>query len=223
MDIFNGIFDFDFNIIEIITKILALMVAIIGHEIMHGYIAYKYGDTTAKDKGRLSINPIVHIDPMGTIAVPALLFISGAPFLFGWAKPVPVNMQKVIDNGGYNGGINVALAGIAYNFFLAIIATLIFTNLSLKQDVLIDELIGYFLIYTIVYNVVLGFFNLYPIPPLDGSNALGFIGLKLGTSKIVELNDKVGNYGMIILVIILATPLSQIFFYPAQKILQFLL
>jgi Zn-dependent protease len=209
--------------IEITTKILALMVAIIGHEIMHGYVAYKYGDSTAKDAGRLNINPIVHIDLVGTIIVPSLLFLSGAPFLFGWAKPVPVNMQTVINNGGYNAGIAVSLAGIAYNFFIAIIGAILISNFSFQQGILIDELIGYFIIHTIIFNIVLGIFNLWPIPPLDGSNALSFLGLKFGIYKIAELNGKIGNYGMIILMLILATPLSSLFFYPVQKIIQILL
>ena len=209
--------------IEITTKILALMVAIIGHEIMHGYVAYKYGDSTAKDAGRLNINPIVHIDLVGTIIVPSLLFLSGAPFLFGWAKPVPVNMQTVINNGGYNAGIAVSLAGIAYNFFIAIIGAILISNFSSQQGILIDELIGYFIIHTIIFNIVLGIFNLWPIPPLDGSNALSFLGLKFGIYKIAELNGKIGNYGMIILMLILATPLSSLFFYPVQKIIQILL
>jgi len=102
----------EIEILKVIASILALAVAIIGHEIMHGYIAYRYGDNTAKSQGRLSINPIVHVDLVGTIILPAVLYITGAPFLFGWAKPVPVNISTVIRNGGYNGAIAVALAGI---------------------------------------------------------------------------------------------------------------
>jgi len=110
------------DILQISAMVLALAVAIIGHEIMHGLTAYKYGDPTAKMQGRLSINPIVHVDIVGTIIVPALLYFSNAPFLFGWAKPVPVNMRVVINNGGYNGAIAVSLAGIVYNFFVACIS-----------------------------------------------------------------------------------------------------
>ena len=113
----------DFEPIQIVAMVAALAVAIIGHEIMHGFVAYKYGDMTAKYEGRLSVNPIVHIDPIGTIVVPLLLFVAGSPFLFGWAKPVPVNIWTVIRNGGYNGAIAVALAGIAYNLILAVSAS----------------------------------------------------------------------------------------------------
>jgi len=118
----------EIEILKIVASIIALAVAIIGHEIMHGWVAYKYGDNTAKSQGRLSINPIVHIDPVGTILIPAMLYFMHAPFLFGWAKPVPVNIATVIRRGGLNAAIAVALAGITYNlvlagFFATILAT----------------------------------------------------------------------------------------------------
>ncbi|HOI84135.1 MAG TPA: site-2 protease family protein, partial [Campylobacterales bacterium] len=194
-----------------------LMTAIIGHEIMHGYVAYKYGDNTAKNEGRLSINPIIHIDPLGSIVVPLLLFISGSPFLFGWAKPVPVNMWTVMRNGGYNGAIAVSLAGIIYNLFMAVTASVF---LGFMQS---DGLFTMILYYLVLYNVILAVFNLWPIPPLDGSNALGFLGRKFGIDSIDEFNEKVGRYGMIILIIILATPLVSIFMFPAHLLLSILL
>lgn len=210
-------FDMDFEPIQIVAMVAALAVAIIGHEIMHGFVAYKYGDMTAKYEGRLSINPIVHIDPIGTIVVPLLLFVAGSPFLFGWAKPVPVNIWTVIRNGGYNGAIAVALAGIAYNLILAVSASFL---LPIAPE---GSFASQLLFYLVLYNVVLAVFNTWPIPPLDGSNALGFIGKKFGISAIDEFNQKVGRYGMIILIIVLATPLSAIFMFPAKVILAFLL
>lgn len=206
-----------FDLFKVLSVIIALMIAIIGHEIMHGYVAYRYGDNTAKYEGRLSINPISHIDPVGTIVVPLLLFISGAPFLFGWAKPVPVNMWTVIRNGGYNGAIAVSLAGIVYNLFVAVSASLFMSFIDSST------LLSQILYYLVVYNVVLAVFNLWPIPPLDGSNALGYLGRKFGSSAIDNFNEKVGRYGMIILIIILATPLVKIFMLPAYVLLSFLL
>jgi Zn-dependent protease len=207
----------EFDIFKIISIIIALAIAIIGHEIMHGYVAYKYGDNTAKNEGRLSINPISHVDPVGTIVVPLLLFVSGSPFLFGWAKPVPVNMWTVIRNGGYNGAIAVSLAGIAYNLTLAVASSLL---LGFMGD---GGLLGQILYYLVIYNVVLAVFNLWPIPPLDGSNALAYIGRKFGSRAIEDFNDRIGRYGMIILIIVLATPLAKFFMLPAYVLLSYLL
>jgi len=212
------VFDFGgFDIVKALSIIAALVVAIVGHEIMHGYVAYRYGDTTAKHEGRLSINPLIHVDPIGTIVVPLMLFISGSPFLFGWAKPVPVNMWTVIRNGGYNGAIAVSMAGIAYNLFVAVISSVLIGFVDA------DTILAQILYYLVIYNIILAVFNLWPIPPLDGSNALGYLGGKFGVNAIDNFNAKIGGYGMIILVVILATPLSKIFMLPAYLLLSILL
>ena len=196
------------------------MVAIIGHEIMHGRVAYHFGDDTAKSQGRLSINPLVHVDLIGTIAIPALLYFSNAGFLFGWAKPVPINIRTVVKNGGYNGAIAVSLAGIAYNFTLAILAII-----ALKFTPAVSSEATYFLkaflTYTLIYNIVLGIFNLFPIPPLDGSQALGFMMRKMHYHKGATFLDSIGKYGMIILIIMIASPLSQYVFAPMKHLIDF--
>ncbi len=209
------------SLIKISATILALAVAIIGHEIMHGYAAYRYGDTTAKNAGRLSINPIVHIDIVGTIAIPLILFVSGAPFLFGWAKPVPINTRTVINNGGYNAAVVVALAGIAFNFACAFLAAALLGIIEIQG--ILDFIIASFLIQLLLYSVVLGVFNLWPIPPLDGSHAISYFLMNFGNFKLYEWFNKVGNYGMIILIIILSTPLSEIFFAPVKYIITHLI
>ncbi len=208
--------------IKIIAQILALMIAIIGHEIMHGYVAYKYGDNTAKNAGRLSINPLKHVDLVGTILLPALLFFSHAPFLFGWAKPVPINMREVIDNGGYKAAIFVSLAGIAYNFTLAVVCTIIFGFLS-EPTTYIGLFFVYLVLQSLIYNVVLGVFNLYPIPPLDGSHALAYLAASNGWYGIMNFFDKIQRYGMLILLLFIATPLSQYFFAPIGYIVNYLI
>ena len=208
----------DMSYTEIIAAVLALMIAIIGHEIMHGLVAYKYGDNTAKNAGRLSINPIVHIDPIGTIILPALLYFSGAPFMFGWAKPVPIDIRTVLRNGGYSGAIAVSLAGITYNFFLAILASFIFPYFNIA-----GSFIGYLLYMLVVYNVVLGVFNLYPIPPLDGAHALEYFAKIIKADYVAEFLNRMERYGMIILIILIATPLANWFFYPAIYIIDILL
>lgn len=212
----------DIDIIKILVTIVSLMIAIIGHEIMHGLVAYKFGDSTAKDAGRLSINPIVHVDPIGTIVVPALLYISGVPFLFGWAKPVPVNIQTVILNGGYKAGIAVALAGVTYNFTIAIVASILLGMLDAPNSI-VSAIIVLFLMYSVVYNIVLGVFNLWPFPPLDGSNALRFLAMQFRWDFIINLLNRIEPIGMILLIIVIATPLSQWFFMPARWLIGILL
>ncbi len=212
----------EIELLKIAAMVLALAVGIIGHEIMHGYVAYRYGDPTAKAAGRLSINPIVHIDLVGTILVPAILFFSHAPFLFGWAKPVPVDIYTVIRNGGYKAGIAVAVAGVSYNFALAAAASLLFPFFDHPHS-LISAFVGMFLMYTVVYNVVLGVFNLWPIPPLDGANALRYLAMELRWGRVVDLLNRIEPVGMVLLIIVIATPLADWFFLPAQWLIQLLL
>ena len=215
------------HLLEIIALILALLIAIVGHEIMHGYVAYLYGDTTAKSRGRLSINPLVHIDLIGTIVVPALLYFSNAPFMFGWAKPVPINISTVFRNGGYKAAIYVSLAGIAYNLALACISWvllhLFFPNGMSEIENYVSYFFTIFLVYSMTYNIVLGLFNLYPIPPLDGSHALMYISAYFGWKGVVTFYESMERYGMVILLIFIATPLSQYFFMPIRYVLQQLL
>lgn len=200
------------QLVKISASIIALAIAIIGHEIMHGYVAYRYGDNTAKKEGRLSINPIVHVDILGTIILPLLLFISNAPFLFGWAKPVPINAHTVLRNGGYFGMLNVSMAGIMFNTLLAIFSAFLF---GVSDSILINTI----LFQLVVYNVVLAMFNLLPIPPLDGSKAISYLGLILGNNSIARFFDKIERYGMVILVVFLISPLSEYFFSFVKKII----
>ena len=203
------------EIVKISASVVALAIAIIGHEIMHGYVAYRYGDTTAKDAGRLSLNPIVHIDPVGTIALPLILFITGAPFLFGWAKPVPIDAYRVLRKGGYAGMFNVSMAGIFFNAVMAVVASLL---LGLNDSLWVNAL----LLQLVVYNVILAMFNLLPIPPLDGSKAMSYLGIMLGTGKIAEFFYKIERWGMVILVLFLISPLSHLFFSYAREIILWL-
>lgn len=214
----------ELKFIEISATVLALMMAIIGHEIMHGYVAYRYGDNTAKYQGRLSINPIVHVDLVGTIIVPAVLFFSGAPFMFGWAKPVPIFIPTVIRNGGYKAAIHVSLAGIAYNFTLALVCAGILSFLPDLREAnsFLEAFVIFFFIQSLVYNVVLGLFNLYPIPPLDGSHALTYLGMIMGWHSLVRLYESMERYGMVILILFIATPLSHYFFMPIRYVIGWL-
>lgn len=205
----------DIDIVKVVASVIALAIAIIGHEIMHGYAAYRYGDTTAKDAGRLSLNPVVHIDPIGTIALPLILFVTGAPFLFGWAKPVPIDAYRVLRNGGYFGMFNVSMAGIFFNVFMAVAASAL---LGLTDSLWVNAI----LLQLVVYNVILAMFNLLPIPPLDGSKALSYLGVMFGVSKIAEFFYKIERWGMVILVVFLLSPLSGFFFNWAREIILWL-
>ncbi len=218
--------------IEVAAAIAALLVAIIGHEIMHGWVAYKYGDNTAKDAGRLSINPIGHIDPVGSLLVPASMYFipmllgMGGGFLFGWAKPVPVDTTKVIQNGGYNAAMQVSLAGIAYNFALAGMSSAVLLSMSqpTQADGLIYIITYIFVLKLLLINVVLGVFNLLPIPQFDGAHFIMYLSLKYRFNKIAEFFYKAEPYGMIIVIVILMTPLKDFILYaPIEMVLKFLL
>lgn len=147
--------------------IIALILSVVLHEMAHGYAANWLGDPTARLQGRLSPNPLVHIDPIGSVIVPGLLFFSGAGFLFGWAKPVPYNPYNLSDQR--YGEAKVAAAGPATNILIA----LVFSVLIRMADVI--GLPGTFVeiaSYIVYINILLAIFNSIPIPPLDGSKML---------------------------------------------------
>ncbi len=216
------------DFLPILASIIALLIAIIGHEIMHGWVAYKYGDHTAKSAGRLSINPLVHIDPMGSIFVPLMtyylpvLLFGTTGFLFGWAKPVPVNMQTVIRNGGYTAAMQVSLAGIAYNLFMATLFSVILTTMYTPET---KDSFFILLAWSLVQiNVVLAVLNLLPIPGFDGSHFVSYVALKFKIYKVAEFFAKAEPYGMIVIIIILMTPLKiPLLVWPTQTLLQLLL
>jgi len=210
------------DIIKLAATIAALVVAIVGHEIMHGWIAYKYGDNTAKSQGRLSINPLIHVDPVGTLLVPAILYFSGAPFIFGWAKPVPINIGTVIRNGGTNAAVAVSLAGITYNFVLAALCAVVLPLLLHPQS-LLEAFIALFIYQTFIINILLGVFNLWPIPPLDGAQAVRYLAAGWNMKGVVAFYDKIYPYGMFILIAVLFTPLSTLLFAPVGWIAKLLL
>ena len=220
------------DFLRIIAAVLALAIAIIGHEIMHGWVAYKYGDTTAKNAGRLTINPISHVDMVGTIIVPAtmcllpMLLGGESGFLFGWAKPVPINTATVIRNAGYNGAMQVDLAGIVYNFTLAAFTSIALVSMS--QPTTADSLFYIFtyllVMQLVVINVVLGVFNLLPIPQFDGAHFLMHLSLKYKVNAVAEFFYKNERYGIIIVLVVLMTPLKDILLLiPVQTILHLLI
>lgn len=145
------------SLINFMFILPGLLLAIISHELAHGYMAYALGDDTAKNAGRLSLNPIRHIDPIGLLAMLILKF--------GWAKPVPIDSRN-FENRKI-GMILVSLAGPGINFIQAIIIAFILVRIPIRSAI-----ISLMLSYALMYNVILGVFNLLPFPPLDGSKVI---------------------------------------------------
>ena len=150
-----------------------LIIAIVFHEVAHGWVALKLGDTTARDLGRLTLNPIRHVDPVGTLLVPGALALFGGP-IFGWAKPVPVN-QRRLDNPRY-GMMAVAAAGPGTNILLALAGAIVVGiagGLAVNWGTELPEIVKTAFGAFILINAFLAFFNLLPIPPFDGSHIVG--------------------------------------------------
>lgn len=150
-----------------ILMILSLIIAFSVHEFSHAFAAYFSGDRTAKDEGRLTLNIFKHLDPIG-IFFPIFLILIGAPFIFGWAKPVPVNYMRF--KNGRLGEFLVAIAGVTSNFLMGLIVLIIF---KLFPSIRNMELVMMFMRSFLAINISLGVFNLLPIPPLDGSRVVG--------------------------------------------------
>ena len=177
-----------------------LVVAIVLHEVAQGWMALALGDTTARDLGRLTLNPIKHVDPVGTLLVPGALALFGGP-IFGWAKPVPVNAQR-LDNPRY-GMMAVAAAGPGTNILLALVGAVfvgLAFGLSAQTGTMLPEWVmtagGAF----ILINVFLALFNLLPIPPFDGSHIVG----GLLPRRFAKHWQKLQAMGMILFVILIA-------------------
>jgi Zn-dependent protease len=184
---------------EVLLLVPGFLIGITIHEFSHGYAAYRLGDPTARNQGRLTLNPFAHIDPVGTIIVPAILILSRSPFLFGWARPVPVDPRWFRDIR--KSMMWSALAGPLANFATAAVIGIvlnIFFRIVLTRPVGQFELLSYviqMLYYTFQINVVLGAFNLIPIPPLDGSKVLsGVLPVELAVRY-----ERIHSYGPVIL------------------------
>jgi Zn-dependent protease len=193
-------------LLEIIPKIfiIALLVeSIVLHEISHGWVALRFGDLTAQRLGRITFNPIPHIDPIWTIAIPiAAYFLSNGTFIIGGAKPVPVDprnyRQPVL------GDICVSVAGVLVNFLIAAIMILMLNMVHLVTGKFTGSLIVYVLLHAALLNIVLAMFNLIPIPPLDGSHLFKYL-LPRELRSAYEMLGRSGA-GFIILIIVINIP-----------------
>jgi len=159
------------------TWVLPVLIAITFHEAAHGYVAWRLGDDTAYSRGRVTFNPLRHIDPFGTVLLPALLFLSPVPFIFGWAKPVPVAFHRL--HWPRRDMILVAAAGPGINLALATISALLLNITPILPEVLATWL-NLNLAHSIVINLLLAIFNMLPLPPLDGGRvAVGLLPKEL--------------------------------------------
>jgi Zn-dependent protease len=179
---------------NLILLVIPVIVAITFHEAAHGYVALHFGDSTAKDEGRVTLNPIKHIDPFGTVLLPALLYFT-AGFLFGYAKPVPVKFGN-LRNPRWD-MIWVAIAGPAMNITLAVISAILL-RIALTQGQTSESPFVQVLMSSVYLNAILAVFNMLPLPPLDGSKVLApFLPIELARPYLA-----LERFGMVILLLL---------------------
>ncbi|MDO8633393.1 MAG: site-2 protease family protein [bacterium] len=181
----------------LIFQIVILIFSIVLHEVSHGWVANSLGDPTAKNAGRLTLNPLPHIDPLGSIFLPLLLAFFHSPALIGWAKPVPINPMNLTDQKW--GNLKVALAGPASNVILAVVFGLVLRFTPLNSTGPLFEAI----LHIININLLLALFNLIPIPPLDGSHVL----FTLLPRSLDALKNFLAQYGPLLILFL-------VFFFP---------
>jgi Zn-dependent protease len=188
------------KVVEYVIQYACLLFAISFHESAHAWAAFKFGDTTAKDLGRITLNPIHHIDPIGTVILPILGMVSGGTFMIGWAKPTPVNLSRTPNPRKAN--LVVSAAGPVSNFILCtagVLVLVVIRRLTVgpaTTQSLLEPLWAITLTFTFM-NFVLGIFNLIPLPPLDGSHVLAAIaGGRV--AEVLEHSSPMLGFGLIL-------------------------
>jgi len=188
------------------------IMAVVFHEFAHGFVAHRWGDSTAKDAGRLTLNPVPHMDPIGTVLFPMINMLSGMNLLFGWARPVPISPNRFKK---YRHGLFwVSLAGPGMNFALAILSAIAFCIIHLtvpETFYLYDPLVSMAFV-SVSLNYALGIFNLIPLPPLDGSKIIeSFLPYEAARKY-----ESIAQYSFFILMALLLTGTLSILGYPIE-------
>jgi Zn-dependent protease len=193
--------------INFIFQLMVLMISVVAHEVAHGAMAYYFGDSTAHDQGRLTMNPIKHIDPFGSIILPTLLALTKSDFILGWAKPVPYNPYNL--HPRRLGEFCVAIAGVSVNFILAVLFGLV---LRFKLELGLSQPVFEIIQYIVYINLALMVFNLVPIPPLDGSKILlSFLPYRY--EKYIRAIEQYGIFGLIFFIVFFSWIVSYIINY----------
>jgi len=198
------------DVLNFIVSIAVLLFSVSMHESAHGWMAEKFGDPTARNQGRITLNPIRHIDPIGSIILPILLYLFGG-IIFGWAKPVRVNPYNLRDPRRAN--MFISAAGPLSNIIAGVLGIVIFVilkHLGVVNPIHIfmggnPGFLTLFFYYLIIINIILGIFNLIPVPPLDG----GWILEGMLKGEALYHYQKIKPYGLIILIVIIFTPIFQ--------------
>jgi Zn-dependent protease len=206
----------DFSLETVALAVIPVVLAIALHEAAHGYVARIFGDQTAWMLGRVTLNPLKHVDPIGTVAVPGLLLLTGAPFLFGWAKPVPVNFGNL--RNPKRDMIWVAGAGPLANFAMALLWAFV-AQAAAPSGMLDSDGLYRMAQIGISINLVLMVLNLLPIPPLDG----GRIAVGLLPDAAARALARLEPYGFILIIVLLVTGLLGDLMRPILRVATFLL
>jgi len=218
--------DFTSTVQKLIIAAIPILVAITFHEVAHGFVANKLGDPTAKMMGRLTLNPIAHIDPIGTIIVPVMLFIlSNGAFIFGTAKPVPVNFYNL--KRPRRDSALVSVAGPATNIMIAFISILLYiliqvifppsSSSTFNQKIMTPLVM--MIQYSISFNIFIAAFNLFPVPPLDG----GRIATSLLPTKYAYHFSKLEPYGILIVLGLWFTGIAHYIIVPIQAFIEIII
>ena len=191
-------------------QMVPFIMAVVFHEVAHGFVAHRWGDNTAKDAGRLTLNPLPHMDPIGTVLFPLINMLSGMNLLFGWARPVPINPSRFKK---YRQGLFwVSLAGPGMNFILAIFSAAVFCGINrwVPETFYLFEPLVAMAFVSVSLNYALGIFNLIPLPPLDGSKVVqSFLSI-----KAAQKYESLARYSFFILMGLLLTGAFTVLSYP---------